>query len=205
MARTVPELARFVHDALSAGRTHQEVHDVLRRAGWSEGEVAAALDLYIEGQHVPPVPRPQAFVSARDSFFYALMLVALLTATASLAQLGFWFIDNYLTAERRFARDLSDPLAWFIVFGALFVWIRWRESVRLASKPDLRRSAVRKWFLYVALFGASLVLLFDAAYMLQVFFEGQRMASTVFKGMFVALIAGSVLLGYRGDLAEDKD
>ncbi|MBI3741336.1 MAG: DUF3842 family protein [Chloroflexi bacterium] len=71
-----------------------------------------------------------------------------------------------------FNSDLREQFAWFTaaLLAGIFVWIvPWRRSQNIAletesSGREERRSIVRKIYLYVFLFGATMVVLFSAVY-----------------------------------------
>jgi len=71
------ELARFVRDGLASGATRGSIGEVLRGAGWAAGDVRGALASYGEVEFPIPVPRPQAYLSARDGFMYLLLCATL--------------------------------------------------------------------------------------------------------------------------------
>ena len=72
------EIAEFVRTGLSAGQPADALAAALGSAGWSPTEVAAALDAWAPGPAgLPPVPRPRAYVSAREGFVYGLLFLLL--------------------------------------------------------------------------------------------------------------------------------
>ena len=90
------ELAQFVRDALSAGKSRVEIAAVLGQAGWSGQEVSDALAGWADVPFAPPVPRPQPIVTARDIFIYALMFGAFLLGAGYLVGLLHALFDHFI-------------------------------------------------------------------------------------------------------------
>jgi hypothetical protein len=76
------ELVEFTRRALAAGKERQEISDILRRAGWAEPDIEAALDAFADITFPIPVPRP--YLSAREVFVYLILFAALYAAAFSL-------------------------------------------------------------------------------------------------------------------------
>jgi hypothetical protein len=58
------ELVEFTRRALAAGKERKEISDILRRAGWAEPDIEAALDAFADITFPIPVPRPKPYLSA---------------------------------------------------------------------------------------------------------------------------------------------
>lgn len=202
-----PSLAGFVGAALEAGHDRAAVRAALAEAGWSAQEADAALDAWADTGFRPPVPRPRPYVSAREAFVYALMLVALATVVVNLAAVAFAAIDTAWPATLNDPRGLLDrargSVAALIVFAPLLALLVARER-RIDRRSALaHRSLVRKWFSYATLLVASLVLLGDLVFVVYRLLGGTLTAPTLAKIAVVAVLAAAILAFYRRDLAED--
>jgi hypothetical protein len=209
--RPADQLAQFVRDALLKGRSREEIGTALARAGWTRGEVQGALDAWAETGFDPPVPRPRAYVSAREAFFFGLMFVALMMTAWHLSALGFALIDRFLpdptdSAHTTFQLDqMRWSIASLIVFTPLFLLLNARTARAIAADPGKRRSGVRRWFGYITLFLAAMSLLGDLLWVIYAFLQGELGVRAICKAAVVALVAGAIFLYFRRDIESDGD
>lgn len=208
--RRADQVAEFVRDALTAGRSREEIGRALRDADWAESEVAAALASYAEGDFVPPVPRPRPFVSAREAFLFGLMFVALAMSVWHLSTLSLNLIDRWLPEpgdrlEIYTLRQMRWSIASLVVFFPLFFFLNGRAARELRRDPGKRRSTVRKWFGYVTLFLAAIGLLGDLIFVIYAFLNGDLTLRFALKALVVAVIGGIVFLYFSGEIREDAD
>lgn len=202
-------LVDFVRDALTLGHGRPAIREAILAAGWSAPEADAALGAWAETGFRPPVPRPRPYVSARDAFFYALMLVALATVVLNLADLAFDLIDAAFPPDSpdrpgySLMSRIRGSLATLAVFGPILVALVLRER-RLDRRQGLQhRSLVRKWFSYATLLVAALVMLADLVFVLYLLLGAELGLATVLKIAVVAAISGAVIGFYRRDFSED--
>ena len=195
------ELSRFVRDALTLGKTRAEIAQALTNSGWTPSEVADALDAWAETTFVPPVPRPQSTVSARDFFIYALTFGVMLFGAIYLVNLFHALIDLWLNSESygTFSR-IRWPMAVLIVTTPLYLWLTIRERGKLVADPALYRSAVRRWLTYLTLLLSALVLLGDAIAVIYAFLSGDFTGQFFLKAVVVAVVAGFIFLFYLSDI-----
>jgi len=199
------DLTVFVRDALSAGRSRDEIAAVLTQAGWSAHEVSDALDGWADVPFAPPVPRPQPVVTARDFFVYALMFGALLFGAGYLVGLLHALIDHLLEPSGRTAdHRIRWAMAVLIVTLPLYLWLATRERGRLAADPALQRSAIRSWMTNVTLLFAAAVLLGDLVAVIYAFLNGDFTLQFALKALVVAGVAGGIFGYYRAGSARGE-
>lgn len=194
-------LARYVRDALSAGQSRDAIKGTLAQAGWSPSEVDGALHGWADVASPVPVPRPQATLSARDFFVYALTFGLLIYASFNLVVLLNALID--LTADgdnSRAARAVPWSMAVVIVTLPGYLWLTLRDRRALARDPALYRSSVRKWLIYIALLASAAVMLGDLVYVIYGLLEGDFTLQFLAKAVVVACIAGAIFLYYLSDV-----
>jgi hypothetical protein len=204
------QLALFVAEALKSGRTRAEIAAALHGAGWTPSETEAALSAWSDTRFLPPVPRPRAYVSAREAFVYALMFLALAVSAWNITALGFALIDLWLpetgdTGAAWASWSVRWSVSVLVVVFPLFLILDARERRAVRGDPARRRSAVRKWFGYTTLFLASLALLGDLVAVVYALLNGDLTARFLAKAALVALTAGLVFLYFRGEMAEADD
>lgn len=195
------QLSRFVRDALSAGKTRAEISQALNDSGWSRSEVADALDAWAETVFAPPVPRPQATVSARDFFIYALTFGVMIFGAIYLVQLFHALIDLWLDTDGfRSSRRIRWAMAVLIVATPVYLWLTVRERAKLAADPALHRSAIRRWLMYVTLLLSSAVMLGDGVAVIYAFLSGDFTLQFFLKALVVGAVAGLIFLFYLSDI-----
>lgn len=198
------QLAQFVQQGLQAGHSPERLRTALLEAGWSDGEVDAALAAWADAGLGVPVPRPRASVSARDAAVYGLLFVALLSVTWNLVSLGFRLIDTWLPDPLRGTGQdawTSSSMRWsmaaLIVLGPLFVALHVHAERTTTTNRGLRRSPMRKRVGALGLFLAALVLLGDAVGVVYALLGGDMTAQFIAKAALVAAVAVLVMLYFR--------
>jgi len=209
-AKPADQLADFVGDALQAGQSRAEIATALRDAGWSDGEIAAALNAWAETDFAMPVPRPRPYVSAREAFAYGLHFVSLGVIVWHIATLGFELIDLWVDGPLRDWSYFNDDLirwsiASLIVFLPVFFILDRRVLQKAQQDPAKRRSAVRKWFGYGALFLAAIALCVDVILVVYSFISGDLTLNFLCKLALVAALAALVVLYFRAELEGPED
>lgn len=195
------DLSRFTRDALMAGRSRAEIAEALQEAGWSRSELAEALEAWADTPFLPPVPRPQSTVSARDFFVYALTFGLLVAGAAHLVQLLHALIDLWADADDYGSLyTIRWAIAVLIVAAPVYLWLTLRERAKLAADPALYRSAIRKWMIYLTLLLAATVLLGDLMAVIYRFLSGDFTVQFLAKAAVVAGVAGLIFAFYLGDV-----
>lgn len=198
-------LADFVREALTAGRSRDEIRTALTEAGWVGSEITEALGAWAQGSFSPPVPHPRSYLTAREFFRHAVLLVALLTSATTLSLVLQTLIDMWFTPEGQdYGYWIKSDLRWFtatlIVFLPLFLFFDHRATAARKKDPGQRRSIARQWYVYLSAIAALGALLLDLVYVIYSFLEGDLDAEFVLKSLAVALVAGVVLVVLRSDL-----
>lgn len=203
-------LASFVAEALAAGHARSDISAELKAAGWADSEVAEALETWADTRFRPPVPRPRAYVSAREAFVYALTFLALAVSAWHITALGFQLIDLWIpdiadSGGAYAARSVRWSISVLVVAFPLFLALTTQVNRAARRDPSTRRSAVRKWFGYVTLFLAAVALLGDLVAVIYALLNGDLTSRFAAKAVLVAVTAGLVLLHFRGQLKEVPD
>jgi hypothetical protein len=207
------ELVAFVKDALQRGVARADIRAALLAAGWREEDVEKALRAFAEIAFPVPVPRPQPYLSARETFFYLLQFAALYTSAFNLGRLLFLLIERAFPdpIDLQWQQDYrSNAIRWsiasLVVAFPIFLVVA-RSLARAAARdPERRGSKVRKWLTYLTLFIAAAVLTGDLITVLYNLLGGELTARFLLKTATVAVIAGGVFGYYLWDLrGEEKE
>lgn len=202
-------LTQFVKEALEKGQDRTSIRTALAQAGWREDEVDEALQAFAEVSFPVAVPRPLAYLSAREAFFYLLFFILLAVVSVNLGSLLFALIDTAIQdkIERatywggRLDHQIRGAVAGLIVGTPIFLWLARILLKARKSNPALQRSRIRKWLIYISLVIAGSVLVGDAIALVYNFLNGELTWRFTLKSFVVAGIAGSIF-GYFINNAE---
>ncbi|MEZ5998745.1 MAG: DUF5671 domain-containing protein [Hyphomonas sp.] len=197
-------LTQFVKEALEKGQDRAGIRAALTGAGWRTEEVDEALAGFADVPFPVAVPKPQAYLSAREAFFYLLFFILLGVVAYNLGSLLFALIDTWVPDKLDAANEyrltwrdsqIRGAMAGLIVGTPIFLWLaRLLLRARVAN-PALQRSRIRKWLIYVSLVIAGAVLVGDAIALVYSFLSGELSLRFSLKAIVVAGIAGSIF-GY---------
>jgi MFS family permease len=203
----------FIREALNRGEARPRISAALIAAGWTQKEVDNALDDYAETDIGLAVPKPRAYVSAREAFLYLVLFILLGVVAWNLGSLLFALIDiaipDELDNEYGFffgSRDMQirQAIAGLVVGGPLFAWLALHIRKQRRTNPAMQRSRVRKWLTYIALIIASCTLIGDAISLVYSFLAGELSTRLLLKLLVVAVLAGGVFFYFIRD-AEQGD
>lgn len=207
------ELVEFTRSALAAGKERQEISDILRRAGWVEPDIEAALDAFADITFPIPVPRPKPYLSAREVFVYLILFAALYAAAFSLGALVFELIDRGFPDPLEiqspdFMRRSDDRIRWdiamIIVAFPLFFFAFRAVTRGIAKDPTKRASRPRKWLTYLTLFLAGMALVGDTAVLIYNMLGGELTIRFLLKVATIAIIAGGMFSYFIGDMRKEE-
>ncbi len=207
------ELVEFTRTALAAGTGRQEISDILRRAGWAEPDIKAAIDAFADVTFPVPVPRPKPYLSAREVFVYLILFVALYAAAYSLGALLFELIDRSFPdplqlQSPNIIRFSDDRIRWdvsmIIVAFPLFCFTFRAVTRGLAKDPTKRASRPRKWLTYLTLFVAGVSLVGDTATLIYNMLCGELTIRFLLKVATIAIIAGGIFAYFIEDMRKEE-
>lgn len=202
-------LTHFVREALSSGRSRDEIRAALAEAGWSKHEAADALGAFATTDFMPPVPRPRAHLTARDTFIYLLLFASLAAVASYLITLIHAILTMALPEPGDYewaAQAATDSIRWSIstlaVATPVYVWMTRITRRDLSEDAGRRRSPVRKWLTYLALFVSALTFLGDAVYVLYSFLTGETTLRFLLKALTVACVTAAIFAFYLHDIED---
>lgn len=205
-------LHAFIREALNRGESRDRISTALTTAGWTQKEIANALDDYAETGLTLAVPKPRPYVSAREAFLYFVLFMLLGIVAWNLGSLLFALIDAAIPDELEegygwsMNRDVQirQSIAGLVVGGPLFAWLTLHIRKQRRTNPAMQRSAVRKWLTYITLIVAACALIGDAISLVYSFLAGELSARLILKLLVVAILAGGVFFYFIRD-AEEGD
>src|SRR5918993_1006858 len=200
------ELIGFVRESLSRGVPRGRVESLLIEAGWSRDQVDSAVGALAELDSPVPVPRPRAYLSAREAFIYLLLFAMLYVSAYNLGALLFDYINRAFPdpVDRRYEPYASQAVRWalasLIVAFPVFAWLQRSVNRQVRLDPAKRRSHVRRWLTYLTVFIASCVIIGDVTTLLYNALAGELTVRFILKVLTIGVIAGAALLYYLSDL-----
>ncbi len=210
---THDELQHFIKESLGHGLKRPQIKDALVKAGWKTDQVDQALDAYVQVEAFPiPVPRPKAYLSAREAFMYLVLFTTLYLTTFNLGRLIFQFAnlafpdpaalyDSAASAREAIRFSVASIIIAFPIFLYLSVLIG--RSIR--RDPSKRSSKIRKWLTYMTLFVAAAVIIGDLTALVYNFLGGELSLRFALKVLTVAAIAGGIFGYYLWDLRQEEE
>lgn len=202
-------LIQFVHDALSTGRSREDIQLAMIDAGWSKHEVTEALDSFATTEFTPPVPRPRAHLTARDTFIYLLLFASLAFVASYVVTLIHAIMDLTLpdpSDSEWTAQVATDTIRWsiatLIVATPLFLWMTHFTRRQMSEDEGQRRSPVRKWLTYLALFVSAMAFLGDSVFVIYSFLTGEATLRFLLKALTVACVSAAIFAFYLRDIED---
>jgi hypothetical protein len=210
-------LDAFVKEALNRGESRERIRAALVSAGWTPKEVEAALADWATTDFGMPVPKPKAYVSAREAFLYLVLFLLLGVVAWNLGSLLFALIDLAVADELDASSNLLPlgesqiraAIAGLVVGTPLFGWLALHIHKQRRTNPAMQRSRVRKWLTYITLIIAACTLIGDAIGLVYNFLSGELSTRLMLKMLVIAALAGGVFLYFirdaeRGDELEQQ-
>lgn len=99
----------FIRETLNRGESRERIDAALTAAGWTQKEVDAALDAYAPNDLGLAVPKPRAYVSAREAFLYLVLFILLGVVAWNLGSLLFALIDTAIPDELEAGYGWGEP------------------------------------------------------------------------------------------------
>ncbi len=206
--RNSDRLAQFVEASLAQQHSRETITEALAAAGWSSSEIAQGLAAWDETDSTPPVPKPMPYVSAKESFLYALTFVSLAMTVFDINWLGFDLIELMLPQETDF-RDIYSEIRWSLstlfVFLPVFLYMNFSVLNDASKDPARRRSTVRKWFGYITLFIAAVVLAGDLIVTLNALLSGELTLRFILKAGLLAVVAALVFVYFGSEMRDAEE
>ena len=205
------DLIGFVRDALNRGASRDEIGAVLLGAGWSEAQVASAIEGFADVDFPIAVPRPRPSVSAREAFEYLVLFGTLYFSAFALGQLLFQFINlafpDPLWSELRVIA-ITGAIRWsissLVVSTPVFLFVARSNSRKIEASPVMRASPVRGWLTYLTLAVAASLLIGDGTSLVYNLLGGEMTMRFLLKAATIGAIAGTAFAYYLSDLRRDE-
>lgn len=198
------ELLAFLGAAKKEGISDDFVVALLRQNGWPERRIFRAYSAFYAARLETPMPkRNQSAEGARDAFYYLLNFITLGFWTVALGQIFYRLIAYWVpdaTQITTYYGTVRDDIAWqaatVIVAFPVFLFVHSVIARELNVRPDLYYSGIRRWLTFLALVVASIILLCDAAWVVEALIRGELTMQFILKSLVLLVLGGGVFLYY---------
>ena len=204
------ELLKFVREALGRKASKTEIERALAEAGWGREDARRALDAFADVDFPVPVPKPRAYISAREAFLYLVIFATLGIVAVNFGALVFLLIDRFVPdaafdPQTRYGDgQLRRAISALLVATPIYLALSVKMARELRLDPTRASSKIRKWLTYLTLFIAASVLIADAITVLYNLLGGELTMRFALKALTVAATAGAIFGYYLWDLREGK-
>lgn len=198
------ELLAFLAAAKKEGISDEFVVALLRQNGWPERRIFRAYAAFYADRLETPVPkRSQAVEGARDAFYYLLNFITLGFWTVALGQIFYRLIAYWVPDPAQITTyygTVRDDIAWqaatVIVAFPVFLYVHSLIARELTARPDLYYSGIRRWLTFLALVVAAIILLCDAAWVIEALIRGELSTQFILKSLVLLVLGGGVFSYY---------
>jgi hypothetical protein len=198
------EMTAFLRAAKEHGISDDFVVALLRENGWPERLVFRAYSAFYADRLGVPLPiRRQSAENARDAFYYLLNFITLGFWTVALGQIFYRLIAYWIpdpAAVATYGGSLRDDIAWqvatVIVAFPVFLFLHSLIQRELLSRTDLYYSGVRRWLTYLTLVIAAIVVLLDAAWVIEALIRGDVTLRFILDSLVLLVIGGGIFVYY---------
>ncbi|MGD2131443.1 MAG: DUF5671 domain-containing protein [Maricaulaceae bacterium] len=203
-------LSDFVREALGKGAKPDEIEAALAKSGWPAAQIQSALGAYASEPFVVPVPRPSAYISAREAFLYILLFILLGVIAGHLGALLFTLIGIFIppdVIQPWMANTASGTIRWavsaLVVALPTYLILSWRLARARRNNPAMQGSRIRKWLTYLALVIAAGTLIGDLIAVVYNLLSGELTLRFFLKAAVIAAIAGGIFAHYVREAERD--
>jgi hypothetical protein len=168
------------------------------------------MDAFADVTFPIPVPRPKAYLSAREVFVYLILFAALYVTAASIGTLIFELINrsfpdplwnNSIIASNS---NIRWNMSLIIVAFPLFIFTFRSVTRAVTADPTKRASRPRKWLTYLTLFVAGSFMVGDAATLIYNGLSGELTIRFILKVATIAIIAGGIFMFFLSEMRKDE-
>lgn len=146
----------------------------------------------------------------RDTFLYLLAIITLVVVAVGFGMAVFNYVDfyfpdpatDYYRSTSSYEGAIRQAMAMLIVVFPVFYWVSRFLKRDVDDHPEKRELKIRKWFLYLTLFAAALVIIGDLVAVINNFLKGELTTRFVLKALTMFFISGSVFYYYLAQLKE---
>lgn len=209
-------LTKFVETSLARGNDRERTAGALRGAGWSEAQIASAMNAYADAELSVPVPRPAISATARELFLYLMLFSALHVTIIGLGTILYQLVNlafpdaadvygyGYWAMAGGVESKLRSGLASLVIFLPAYLFLDYRIEALKRSDPGQGGSRVRRKLTYLTLYLTLIILMFDASSLVSFWLNGELDQRVSLKCLIIAGLAAWILARYLYEMTTDE-
>ncbi|MEX0933333.1 MAG: DUF5671 domain-containing protein [Candidatus Paceibacterota bacterium] len=195
----------YVRRGIAQGKSHEEIANNLRAAGWREEMISLAFISVAENPHGL---LPEGEESSRATFLYVLSFLTLYISVWAFINTSFGIIDSLFGVAMNEPALLSFrwSIAWLVVvFPVFLITNHYIPKVLPSGGETVGLSGTRKNLTYATLFLATATLIGSAVFAIFELTSGEIITPAMPKITTIALIAALLFGYYFNDLRGRKE
>lgn len=195
----------YVRRGIAQGKSHEDIANNLRAAGWREEMISMAFIAVAEN---PQGNEPESEENARATFLYILSFFSLYISVWAFINTSFGIIDKFFGVEMSSAALLGFrwSIAWLVVVFPVFLITNYYiPRVLPSGGENVELTGTRKTLTYVTLFLATMTLIGSAVFAVFELTSGAFITPTMPKITTIALVAALLFGYYFNDLRGKKE
>jgi hypothetical protein len=136
--------------------------------------------------------------TAKDFFLYMGILVTLYSGIGFLLNLLFGIVNSAFPPIDRYWYNpsISFPVAALIVLTPVFLWLSYLVTKDSNLDPEKKYIWVRRWFIFLTLFGTGALVIGDLITLLYYFIDGRELTTGFLLKVLSVLVVAGVVFGY---------
>jgi hypothetical protein len=146
--------------------------------------------------------------TARDVFFYLLMIVTLYISVISFITMLFQFVNILMPGPFEYFDGIYGALraatAALFVSWPIYLFVSHITEKDISEAPEKLRLGIRRWLLYLTLFITAIVIIVDLIVLINEFMGGDFTVRFFLKTLSILLVAGAVFGYYLKALKDES-
>jgi hypothetical protein len=194
----------YVRRGIARGKSHEEIANNLRAAGWREEMISLAFIAVAEN---PEGSEHEGEEGSRATFLYILSFLTLYISVWAFVNTSFGIIDKFFGVEFTKSALLSFrwSIAWLVVvFPVFLITNHYIPKVLPSGGENADLTGTRKTLTYATLFLATMTLIGSAVFAVFQLTSGEIITPAMPKITTIALIAALLFGYYFNDLQGKK-
>jgi uncharacterized membrane protein len=195
---TSGNIEAYVRRGIAQNRSHEEIANSLRVAGWRDDAIDRAFISVAENPHSSSSDIFESPEGERATFLYVLSFLTLYISVWTFINTSFGVIDNLFGENMSEATLISFrwSIAWLVVVFPVFVLTNYFiKKIVPPGTENLHLTGTRKNLTYVTLFIATITLIGSAVFVVFQLTGGEIVMKTMLK-IFTIILVASSLFGY---------
>lgn len=209
------ELKNFVKDCYKAGKSHSEIEEVLKEAGWDNALVSEALGRFEDRDFPVAIPKYVVFASPRLVFLNLFYFLVLYLCIYNVVSMLFTFLDYNLPdgvqqmrgSYYKSHRPIGESLRWYlsmVICTLPLVWWSSRIIKNAFMNTKQRIPRIRLILVYLTMFFGACVMLGNVACFINYFLSGELGLRFIIKVLILSSLVAGLYVYFKIEINETE-